>query len=141
MNERLGLIGVADVVEFLARQQPLPDRIQTHGSRNKKAAIAARDDLRLAGRALCLEEMSGHPVPKVRSSTPALSAAAPSASARPARARGRPLARSAACWLAPHPPPVNDERCLACSAARDLCQPDALTGFVAERRDLFDPDA
>jgi CRISPR-associated exonuclease Cas4 len=41
------------------------------------------------------------------------------------------------------PPPVNDERCRACSL-RDLCQPEALAHadqLGALRRALFDPDA
>jgi CRISPR-associated exonuclease Cas4 len=62
-SDRLGLIGKADVVEFAPDGTPYPVEYK-HGSRNKKASIAACDDLQLAGQALCLEEMSGRPVPE-----------------------------------------------------------------------------
>lgn len=51
-NERLGLIGKADVVEFLPDGTAYPVEYK-HGSRNKKPAIAACDDLQLAAQALC----------------------------------------------------------------------------------------
>lgn len=143
-SDRLGLIGKADVVEFSPDGTPYPVEYK-HGSRNKKASIAACDDLQLAGQALCLEEMSGQPVPegaifyatsKRRRAvpiTPALRAAVENAAAeiRAMLAAGRT------------PPPVNDERCRACSL-RDLCQPEALshTAEMDTLHDaLFDPDA
>lgn len=143
-SDRLGLIGKADVVEFAPNGTPYPVEYK-HGSRNKKASIAACDDLQLAGQALCLEEMSRRPVPegalyyatsKRRRAvpiTPALRAAVENAAAeiRAMLAAGRT------------PPPVNDERCRACSL-RDLCQPEALShaAEMASLRDaLFDPDA
>ncbi|WP_374499237.1 CRISPR-associated protein Cas4 [Zoogloea sp.] len=143
-SDRLGLIGKADVVEFAPDGTPYPVEYK-HGSRNKKASIAACDDLQLAGQALCLEEMSRRPVPegalyyatsKRRRAvpiTPALRAAVENAAAeiRAMLAAGRT------------PPPVNDERCRACSL-RDLCQPEALSHaaeMVSLRDALFDPDA
>lgn len=54
-SERLGLIGKADVVEFLPDGTAYPVEYK-HGSRNKKAAVAACDDLQLAAQALCLQE-------------------------------------------------------------------------------------
>lgn len=143
-SDRLGLIGKADVVEFSPDGTPYPVEYK-HGSRNKKASIAACDDLQLAGQALCLEEMSGQPVPegaifyatsKRRRAvpiTPALRAAVENAAAE-----------IRAMLAAGHtPPPVNDERCRACSL-RDLCQPEALS-HRAEMDTLhdalFDPDA
>jgi len=143
-SDRLGLIGKADVVEFAPDGTPYPVEYK-HGSRNKKASIAACDDLQLAGQALCLEEMSGRPVPegalyyatsKRRRAvpiSPALRAAVENAAAeiRAMLAAGRT------------PPPVNGERCRACSL-RDLCQPEALShaAEMASLRDaLFDPDA
>ena len=143
-NDRLGLVGKADVVEFLEDGTPYPVEYK-HGSRNKKAAIAACDDLQLAGQALCLEEMTGKPVPegalfyasskrrRVVPITPELREAVETA-AREIRAM---LAAGAT------PPPLNDERCRACSL-RDLCQPEALTHadqLATLKRTLFDPDA
>ena len=61
-NDRLGLIGKADVVEFEADGTPYPVEYK-HGARNKAFWIAACDDLQLAAQAMCLEEMTGKPVP------------------------------------------------------------------------------
>jgi CRISPR-associated protein Cas4 len=64
-SDRLGLIGKADIVEFEADGTPYPVEYK-HGSRSKAPWIAACDDLQLAAQALCLEEMSGKPVPARR---------------------------------------------------------------------------
>lgn len=61
-SDCLGLIGKCDVVEFEADGTPYPVEYK-HGSRAKAAWIAACDDLQLAAQALCLEEMTGRPVP------------------------------------------------------------------------------
>lgn len=139
-HTRLGLTGKADVVEFAADGTAYPVEYK-HGNRNKKAAIAACDDLQLAGQAMCLEEMTAQPVPEgalfyARSKrrrivpiTPELRAAVESTAhaIRDTLASGR------------MPPPVNDERCRACSL-RDLCQPDALSQLTMSPTNLFDPD-
>jgi CRISPR-associated exonuclease Cas4 len=143
-SDRLGLVGKADVVEFLPDGTPYPVEYK-HGSRNKKASIAACDDLQLAGQALCLEEMTGKTVPegalfyasstrrRVVPITPELRAEVEAAATaiRAMLAAGR------------IPPPVNDERCRACSL-RDLCQPEALADRDTRSslaRQLFDPDS
>lgn len=143
-SDRIGLMGKADVVEFLPDGTPYPVEYK-HGSRNKKASIAACDDLQLAGQALCLEEMTDRPVPegalfyatskrrRIVPITPALRTEVEEAasSIRAMLATGRT------------PPPVNDERCRACSL-RDLCQPTALADHSAQSslaRRLFDPDS
>lgn len=143
-SDQLGLIGKADVVEFAPDGTPYPVEYK-HGSRNKKTSIAACDDLQLAGQALCLEEMSGLPVTegaifyatskrrRVVPITPALRAAVEST----ATAIRNMLASGHT------PPPVNDERCHACSL-RDLCQPEALShsdAMTALHDALFNPDA
>ena len=139
-SERLGLIGKADVVEFLPDGTAYPVEYK-HGSRNKKAAISACDDLQLTAQALCLEEMTGKPVPegalfyatskrrRVVAITPAL------------RERVESAAGTIRQLLAARhtPPPVNDDRCRACSL-RDLCQPEALTHLAGTPSHLFDPD-
>lgn len=139
-HTRLGLTGKADVVEFAADGTAYPVEYK-HGNRNKKAAIAACDDLQLAGQAMCLEEMTGQSVPEgalfyARSKrrrivpiTPELRATVESTAhaIRDTLASGR------------MPPPVNDERCRACSL-RDLCQPDALSQLAVSPTNLFDPD-
>ncbi len=60
-SDRLGLVGKADVVEFLPHGTPYPVKYK-QGSRHKRADIAACDDLQLAAQALCLEEMFGRVV-------------------------------------------------------------------------------
>jgi CRISPR-associated exonuclease Cas4 len=56
--DRSGLVGKGDVVEFMPDGTPYPVEYK-HGSRHKRADIAACDDLQLAAQALCLEEMFG----------------------------------------------------------------------------------
>ena len=142
-NDRLGLVGKADVVEFLPDGTPYPVEYK-HGSRNKRPDIAACDDIQLAAQALCLEEMFGRSVPEgalyyatsrrrrivpidteLREKT--LSAVA---GVRELLANGR-------C-----PAPLSDERCRACSL-RDRCQPEAVLADILRARalaSLFDAE-
>lgn len=124
--DRLGLVGKADVVEFLPDGTPFPVEYK-HGSRHKRPEIAHCDDIQLAAQALCLEEMTGRAVPEAAlfyassrrrrevKITPELRRAVETAleGIRAMLARGvLPL-------------PCNDDHCRACSL-RDLCQPEAL---------------
>lgn len=130
--DRLGLVGKADVVEFLPDGTPYPVEYK-HGSRHKRADIAACDDLQLAAQALCLEEMFGRQV---------LEGALYYASSRRRRLVAVDAALRAQVETAVGgvhqlflgkvlPAPLNDDHCRACSL-RDLCQPEALTQ-VSER--------
>ena len=56
--DRLGLVGKADVVEFLADGTPYPVEYK-HGKKRERL----HDNLQLAAQAMCLEEMTGCPVP------------------------------------------------------------------------------
>lgn len=141
--DRLGLVGKADVVEFLPDGTPYPVEYK-HGSRHKRADIAACDDLQLAAQALCLEEMFGKSVPegalyyatsrrrRVVSITADLRVAVEDV-----------LAEVRRLLVADRlPPPLNDDHCRACSL-RDLCQPEALAASsvnVAVRHSLFEVD-
>lgn len=141
--DRLGLVGKADVVEFLPDGTPYPVEYK-HGSRHKRADIAACDDIQLAAQALCLEEMFGRPVAE---------GALYYASSRrrrivtiddALRARVEEVASTVRSLLGGNtmPPPLNDEHCRACSL-RDLCQPEALTAEIARTKamsSLFDPE-
>ncbi len=141
--DRLALVGKADVVEFLSDGTPYPVEYK-HGSRHKRADIAACDDLQLAAQVLCLEEMFGKAVPegalyyatsrrrRVVAVDADLRAAVESAAAAVRR-----LLQSGAM-----PQPLNDDHCRACSL-HDLCQPEALASTpaqVAIRRSLFEVD-
>jgi CRISPR-associated exonuclease Cas4 len=128
----LGLIGKADVVEFLADGTPYPVEYK-HG-RKSKSGKGVHDDLQLAAQAICLEEMTGKAVPlgaiyhatshrrREVAVTPALRQQVEEtvAAIRQALAAGK------------LPPPVNDERCRACSLI-ELCQPAPLTARERQR--------
>lgn len=140
-SERLGLVGKADVVEFLPDGTPYPIEYK-HGRLIK--AQQGHDALQLAAQALCLEEMTGRAVlegalfyasskRRVRVAVDATLRMAVEQAVRAIRAM---LASGTL------PPPANDARCRACSLI-DICQPHALAAREAQRRlrsALFDPD-
>ncbi len=136
-NDRLGLIGKADIVEFEADGTPYPVEYK-HGSRNKAAWIAACDDLQVAAQAVCLEEMTGKAVP-----AGALFYAS-SKRRREVKITAELRQRVAEATIAVRaridagtlPPPANDARCDKCSL-RDLCQPTLDTTAAT----LFDPES
>jgi CRISPR-associated exonuclease Cas4 len=140
-NDLLGLSGKADIVEFLPDGTPYPVEYK-HGSRHKRADIAACDDIQLAAQALCLEEMFGLPVPE---------GALYYASSRRRRIvtvdadlRAKTMAAITAVRAllqegSTLPPPRNDDHCPACSL-RELCQPQISPELVAygeARQHLF----
>ena len=118
-SERLGLVGKADLVEFSGDGSAYPVEYK-HGPRRR----TAHDDLQLAAQALCLEEMTGKPVPR--------GAIFHFSSRRrrevlidvQLRESVQKATRSVRALLAGSrlPPPVNDARCRQCSLA-ELCQP------------------
>lgn len=142
-NDRLGLTGKADVIEFLADGTPYPVEYK-HG-RKGKAGNKIHDDLQLAAQAMCLEEMTGKAVPfgaiyhatsrhrREVAISPALreQVEATVAAIRQTLAKGS------------LPPPLNDARCKECSLI-ELCQPAALAATDRQHRlaaSLFTPDA
>jgi CRISPR-associated exonuclease Cas4 len=121
-SSRLGLVGKADVVEFLPDGTPYPVEYK-HGARRP----SQHDDLQLAAQALCLEEMTGHAVPQgaiFHHSSRRRREVVISAALRAEVECLVPLIRD---MLASGklPPPVNDARCRHCSLL-DACQPDAV---------------
>lgn len=138
--DRLGLVGKADIVEFLPDGTPRPVEYK-HGPRKAKE----HDDIQVAAQALCLEEMTGKSVAegvvyhhssrrrRTVAITPQLRAQVESlAEAVRKLMQGGKL-----------PPPTDQpELCRACSLA-DICQPE----MVGARRQLealagtlFEPD-
>jgi CRISPR-associated exonuclease Cas4 len=129
--EKLGLIGKADIVEFLPDGTPYPVEYK-HGPRRQRN----HDDIQLAAQALCLEEMTGHAVPlgaiyhasshrrREVAITPSLRQLVASTTQAI-----RSLLQSGKMPLAP-----NDARCRECSLI-DLCQPQMLAG-AARRKTL-----
>lgn len=145
-QDELGLVGKADVVEFLAGGVPYPVEYK-HGSRNKAADIAACDDLQLAAQALCLESMLGKPVGEgaiyyatsKRRRVVSVTAQLRADVVHTAQAIRQMLASGKL------PPALEADqatkRCKACSLL-ERCQPVAArANFVAARAALFDPDA
>lgn len=141
-SEMLGLLGKADVVEFLPDGTPYPVEYK-HGRHTK--ALRGHDRLQLAAQALCLEEMTGRNVPEGalfyasshRRVTVSIDAAL-RASVEQAIEAVRTMIRAGRL-----PAPVNDERCTHCSLI-DICQPALLqdaTALARLRIDLFDPDS
>ena len=134
-SKSLGLVGKADVVEFHGKA-PYPVEYK-HGPHREQE----HDDLQLCAQALCLEEMTGQPVPRGaiyhHSSrkrrevefTPGL------------RARVVEVTQVIRTILASKqlPPPVNDRRCTHCSL-QESCMPaviDEGRRAFAVVRDLF----
>lgn len=125
--DRLGLVGKGDVVEFLPDGTPYPVEYK-HGSRHKRADIAACDDLQLGAQALCLEEMFGRAVPEgalyyATSRRRRIVAVDADLRAKIETAVGEVHRLLAAAAVLPSP--LNDDHCRACSL-RDLCQPEAV---------------
>ncbi len=138
-SDRLGLIGKCDVVEFRVDGSIYPVEYKRGAKR-----VKTHDDLQLAAQAMCLEDMTGKPVPRgaifhhssrrrrevqitdgLRRQVADTSAAI------------RSLLQSGKL-----PPPVNDSRCKECSL-KEICQPEALTANRAIhdlRAKLFEAD-
>lgn len=136
-SDRLGLIGKADVVEFESDGTPYPVEYK-HGSRSKAPWIGACDDLQLAAQAMCLEEMTGKPVPAgalFYATSKRRREVAIDAGLRQrvgdATAAVRVLLDGAVL-----PAPTFDRRCDKCSL-RELCQPAVKPGITG----LFDVEA
>lgn len=138
-SRRLGLVGRADVVEFLPDGTPFPVEYK-HGPRRAKL----HDDLQLAAQALCLEEMLGRPVPRgaiFHHSSRRRREVVITAALRTMVEELTPTIR-AMLGSAQLPPPAADARCQECSLA-DLCQPMLVAGATrlgALRKTLYDPD-
>ena len=134
--ERLGLIGKADIVEFLVDGTPYPIEYK-HGPRRQRT----HDDIQLAAQALCLEEMTGHPVPFgaiYHASSHRRREVAITSDLRQLVVKAT-LAIRDLIQSGHMPPAVNDARCREC-ALIDICQPHMLAGQemrLALRAHLF----
>ena len=144
-HDRLGLVGKADAVEFEGGGGPYPVEYK-HGSRHKRAEIAACDDVQLAAQAMCLEAMTGKPVAEgalfyAKSKRRRVVAILPAL-----RARVEEVASEVRAMLDSRrlPPPTADRsRCRECSL-KGICQPEAVAGLgneTAIRARLFDPES
>ena len=122
-SARLGLVGKADVVEFLPDGTPYPVEYK-QGRRHRRD----HDDIQLTAQALCLEEMTGQDVPEGaiyhhKSKRRRVVAVSPEL-----RRKVETLTEAVRKMLVSGtmPPLVDDATlCRACSL-RDLCQPELI---------------
>jgi CRISPR-associated exonuclease Cas4 len=118
-HDGLGLIGKADLVEFDRDGTAYPVEYK-HGKRR----ASPHDAIQLAAQALCLEEMTGKPVPEgaiYQFSSRRRRKIAIDEALR-AETRAAIIAVRTLLSSSELPPPVNDKRCRHCSL-RELCQP------------------
>lgn len=118
--DSLGLVGQADVVEFLPDGTPYPVEYKHGGQRRQR-----HDELQLAAQAMCLEEMTDKAVPRgalyyFRSRRRREIAIDATLRVEVVAAVSAVRALLTAQKL---PAPVNDARCRQCSL-RPLCQPE-----------------
>ena len=134
-SHRLGLTGIADVVEFLADGTPYPVEYK---SGSKKARDA--DDIQLCAQALCLEEMLGCLVPRGAIFHHASRRRREVVFDEGLRSHLFTTIRDLNALIASQtlPPPVADARCKDCSLI-DACLPYALQDFrqAAQRNNPF----
>lgn len=145
-HDELGLIGKADAVEFDG-ETPYPVEYK-QGSRHKAPAIAACDELQLAAQALCLEAMTGHPVPEGAIFYASSKRRQPVPITAELRQQVQVAALAVRDLLGAQrlPPPLQgaaaQQRCQGCSL-HDRCQPEAAESAAMRkaRATLFEPDA
>lgn len=139
-SDRLGLIGKADLVEFHPDDSVFPVEFK-HGRKREKI----HDDIQLAAQALCLEEMLRVTIPagaiyhasSRRRREVAINVALRDATESTVASVRRMIDQRVL------PPPVNDERCRACSL-KDICQPVAFADAARLRQlgdKLFTPES
>jgi len=145
-HDALGLIGKADVVEFVKAGRPYPVEYK-HGSRHKAADIAACDDLQLAAQALCLEAMTGFAVSEGAIYYASSKRRRVVLIDAPLRLQVQQVINDVRGMLKSQqlPPPLTGpqagQRCRGCSL-RERCQPEAgqSASMQRARQALFDPD-
>jgi len=129
-SNRLGLTGVADVVEFWPDGQVLPVEYK-HGRRRKGGRL--NDMAQLCAQAMCLEEMLGVSITRAalfyrgskrRQEVPLDGGLRSCTEA--AVTRIREMLKSGVT-----PPPVNDKRCPDCSL-KDCCQPELVEALARD---------
>lgn len=146
-SDALGLIGKADLVEFLPDGTPRPVEYK-RGPRHKSVDIAACDDIQLAAQAMCLESMTGKRVDQGALYYAGSKRRRLVQIGEDLRAEVRRVVAAVREMLSAQrlPPPLTGEvasrRCPRCSL-NERCQPQALTSpeLARTRTRLFDPDA
>ena len=135
-SERLGLTGKADLIEFARDGSAYPVEYK-HGPRREKR----HDELQLAAQAMCLEEMTGKPVPRGAIFHFSSRRRREVIIDEPLRKEVMEAIAEVRAMLAEPvlPAPANDKRCRHCSLI-DLCQPRVVAGrdrYINLLSDLF----
>ncbi len=140
-SRRLGLSGVADVVEFWPDGRVVPVEYK-HGRRYRRGKLP--DMAQVCAQAMCLEEMLDIDIPKAavyyrgsrRRQEVALDAQLRSFTEETVE-RIREMLKSGRT-----PPPVNDRRCPDCSLI-EACQPEVIQSLIStgQGRRLFVPES
>ncbi len=127
-SDRLGLVGRADVVEY---HEGTPYPVEYKYGRKRPHDHA---EVQLCAQALCLEEMTGKPVPAgALFFTESHRRREVEMAKELRRAVEQMVAEVRAMLAACHvPPPVNDARCRKCSL-KQVCMPDAVAAQARQR--------
>ena len=139
-SDALGLVGKCDAVEFRADGTVYPVEYK-HGKKREKL----HDDLQLVAQAVCLEEMTGKPVPRGAIYHHGSRRRREVVIGPELRRQTMEVAAAIRAMLASGqlPPPVNDKRCKECSL-KEICQPEVLADRKSQHVQidhLFDPEA
>jgi CRISPR-associated exonuclease Cas4 len=120
-SKNLGLVGKGDVVEFHG-ETPYPVEYK-HGPHREQE----HDDLQLCAQALCLEEMTGQPVPRGAIYHHSSRKRREVEFTSGLRARVIEVTQAIRTMLVSKqlPPPVNDRRCTHCSL-QESCMPSVI---------------
>jgi len=142
-SNRLGLVGKADVVEFLEDGTPYPVEYKS-GRRSKgpRRDVRRASDIQLCAQAVCLEEMLDRPVPRGAVFHHASRRRREVHFTEDLRVAVEQAVRGVRGLLASAtlPPPLADARCPNCSLI-DVCMPEAvaLMGAQSATDKLFVP--
>jgi len=132
-SNRLGLVGKADVVEFLRDGTPYP--VEYKSGRRLKGArrdLRRASDIQLCAQALCLEEMLSRAVPRGAVFHHASRRRREVEFTQDLRVAAEQAVRGVRALLASAtlPPPLADARCPKCSLI-DVCMPGAVARIRA----------
>jgi CRISPR-associated exonuclease Cas4 len=134
-SHKLGLKGVADVVEFSPAGVPYPVEYKSGAKKARKA-----DEVQLCAQALCLEEMLGCEIPKGAIFHHGSRRRREVLFDRPLRELTIDAIAKTRILLQSHqlPPPVTDGRCQDCSLS-ETCMPEAVQQFnyLAKKNNPF----
>jgi CRISPR-associated exonuclease Cas4 len=134
-SRRLNLAGVADLVEFRATEGG--ETVYPVEFKRGRAKLHRADEVQLCGQALCLEEMTGRPVPEGALYYGETKRRVPVAFDAPLRALTEETAAALAALVASgRTPPAEYRaaRCRACSLI-ELCRPKAAARSARSFRD------